>query len=134
MKRQSVCKQNSDRRRGALTVEFALIIPIIFLLFLGSLELTTMNIIRHSASNAAYEAARKAAIPGADPEVAKSEALLVLTALGFANGASVDVTVTEEFSEATITVPTEGNSWGLTRFSGGLTIVKSCKLTREQAL
>ena len=120
-------------RRGNLTVEFALVIPIVFLLFFGAIELTTMNIIRHTASNAAYEAARKAALPGTDIAAAEAEATRLLDVMGLGQGVSVDVEVTSEFSEVTVSVPMAGNSWGLTRLSGGLTIEKSCRLTREEA-
>ena len=122
------------RRSGSVTVETALVVPIIFMIFLGAVELTAMNIIRHTASNAAYEAARKAALPGADVDKAEEIGLGVLTGMGFGNGATAQINLTTESAEAVITVPMAGNSWGLTRFSGGLTIVKSCKLTREQVL
>ena len=48
-----------SRRRGALTVEFAIVAPLIFLLFLGGLELTALNFARQTLGNASYEAARK---------------------------------------------------------------------------
>ena len=104
------------------------------MIFLGAVELTTMNIIRNTASNAAYEAARKAALPGGDVDEAEDLALGVLTGMGFGNGATADVTLTNDKAQAVISVPMSGNSWGLTRFSGGLTIVKSCELSREQSL
>ncbi len=50
------------RRAGAVTVEFAVVAPLIFLLFLGGLELTAMNFVRQTASNASYEAARRAIV------------------------------------------------------------------------
>ncbi|MEQ9410411.1 MAG: TadE/TadG family type IV pilus assembly protein [Fuerstiella sp.] len=120
-------------RHGALTVEFALVVPLLFLLFLGGLELTTMNMIRHSAGNAAYEAARRAALPGGTKKAAKEEALATLEALGAANNTKVDVEITANYAEVTIAVPVAKNSWGLGRFSGNLTIRKTCKLTREQS-
>ena len=138
MRKPSLSNRNSRQKKncrtGVVTVETAFVVPIVFTIFLGAVELTTMNIMRNTASNAAYEAARKAALPGGDLDEAETDALATLTALGFADGADVQINMTADTAEAVISVPMEGNSWGLTRFSGGLTIVKSCKLTREQAL
>ena len=45
-------------RRGAAAVEFAMTVPILFMLLFAALELGRMNMIRQTANNAAYEAAR----------------------------------------------------------------------------
>lgn len=57
---QSWCRH----RGGTAIVEFAVVAPLIFLLFLGGLELTALNFARQTAGNASYEAARKMIIPG----------------------------------------------------------------------
>lgn len=118
-------------RRGALTVEFAIVAPLIFLLFVGSLELTALNFARQTAGNASYEAARKMIIPGGTVAQAQAEGIRVLTALGIGNGATV--TVDDELTEVTVTiaVPAENVSWGLTRFCYGMTLRQSCTLTKE---
>lgn len=121
-------------RLGAVTVEFAVVAPIVFTVFLGGLELTTMNLIRHNAANAAYEGARRAVIPGGTAEAARTEASSLLQVLGVENDVTVDVDMTNQYVEVTVTVPVAKNSWGLSRFTGGFTVTKSCRLTREQAL
>ena len=58
-------KLAARRRTGAAAVEFAIVAPIFFMLVLVSLEFGRLNIIRHTADQAAYEAARHAMVPGA---------------------------------------------------------------------
>jgi Flp pilus assembly protein TadG len=52
-------------RDGVAVVEFALTAPIFFLFVLAAFEFGWMNVLRHTADNAAYEAARAAMVPGA---------------------------------------------------------------------
>jgi Flp pilus assembly protein TadG len=118
-------------RRGALTVEFAIVAPLIFLLFLGGLEMTSLNFVRQTAGNASYEAARKAIIPGGTIAQAQTEGLRLMNSLGVGTGAVVTVTQTPQQVTATISVPAANHSWGLVRFCGGLTLRQSCTLTRE---
>ena len=51
-------RRRSKIRRGATAVEFAITAPIFFLFLLASFEFGWLNVIRHTADNAAYEAAR----------------------------------------------------------------------------
>lgn len=100
-------------------------------MFLGAIELTRLNFIRHTAANAAYEAARKAIVPGNTVLDAQTEALRLLNTLGVGNGASVVVDPTLNRVTVTVTIPINQNSWGLTRFTGGLNVTQSCGLTLE---
>ena len=118
-------------RAGATTVEFAFVVPIIFTMFLGAIELTRMNFIRQTAANAAYEGARKAIVPGNSATDAETEALRLLTTLGVRNGAGVVVASTINRVTVTVTIPINQNSWGLTRFTGGFSVSQSCSLTVE---
>lgn len=112
-------------------VEFAIVVPIILTMFLGAIELTRMNFIRQTAANAAYEGARKAIVPGNAVQDAQTEALRLLNTLGVGNGASVAVTKTLSQVTVTVTIPISQNSWGLTRFTGGINVTQSCGLTLE---
>lgn len=118
-------------RLGATLVEFAIVVPVIFTLFLGAIEMTRLNFIRHSASNAAYEGARKAIVPGSSTSDAQTEAMRLMTTLGIANNVTVNVANTTTQTTVTVTVPVNQNSWGVARFSSGMTIVQSCTLSRE---
>lgn len=127
--RHRVARQRT--RRGATLVEFAIVVPVIFALFLGAIEMTRLNFIRHSASNAAYEGARKAIVPGSSNSDAQAEAMRLMTALGIANNVTVNVANTTTATTVTVTVPVNQNSWGVARFSSGMTITQSCTLSRE---
>lgn len=129
--RARVAKRRTLRRRGATTVEFAIVVPIIFAMFLGTIEMTRLNFIRHSASNAAYEGARKAIVPGASTSDASTEALRLMRAVGVGNGVTANVTSTTDSMTVTVLVPVNQNSWGVAKFSSGMVISQSCTLTRE---
>jgi Flp pilus assembly protein TadG len=124
-------KRRAKQRAGATTVEFAIVVPIIFAMFLGTIEMTRLNFIRHSASNAAYEGARKAIVPGSSTSDASAEALRLMNAVGVGNGVTASVTSTTDTMTVTVTVPVNQNSWGIGKFSTGMIINQSCTLTRE---
>ena len=117
--------------RGAVAVEFAIVLPVIFLLFLGSLELTAVNFARQTCGNASYEAARKMIIPGGTSSDAVTEGLRHMNNQGMGTGASVTTSQNTTSATATVSVPASSVSWGLIRFTGGITIRQSCTLTKE---
>ncbi len=123
--------QTESERRGALTVEFAIVAPLIFLLFLGGLEMTALNFARQTAGNASYEAARKLIIPGGTVAQAQAEGLRQMNLVGLGTGATVTVVDTTSSATATVSVPAANVSWGLVRFCSGLTLRQSCTLTKE---
>ncbi|HQZ68845.1 MAG TPA: TadE/TadG family type IV pilus assembly protein [Planctomycetaceae bacterium] len=132
--KRKICLQQLRRdhdRRGSTTVEFAVVVPVIFLLFLGSLELTALNFARQTAGNASYEAARKLIIPGGTVAQAQAEGLRQMNIVGLGNGASVTIVNTQESVTATVSVPASNVSWGLVRFCSGHVIRQSCALTKE---
>jgi len=118
-------------RQGTLTVEFAIVAPMIFLLFLGGLELTALNFARQTIGNASYEAARKMIIPGGTSAQAQAEGLRLLSIVGMRTGAAVAVTDTTTAVSVTVSVPASTVSWGLIRFSSGYTLRQTCNLTKE---
>ena len=123
--------RNGCGRRGALTVEFAIVAPLIFLLFLGGLELTALNFARQTAGNASYEAARKLIIPGGTVAQAQAEGLRQMNIVGLGTGVTVTIVDSTTSVTATVSVPANNVSWGLVRFSSGYTLRQSCSLTKE---
>jgi Flp pilus assembly protein TadG len=75
-------------RNGQALAEFALVIPIVLLMFMGIFDLGRMIFAYNDISNAAREGARKA-IVNQDPTAIRNEALAATTGL-----APSDVTVT----------------------------------------
>ncbi|QDV22397.1 TadE/TadG family type IV pilus assembly protein [Aureliella helgolandensis] len=125
-------KVRSDKqRRGVTTVEFALVSPIIFMIFLAAIELTRLNFLKHTAANAAYEGARTAIVPGGTPAEAQLEAQRILTQVGAGNGVTVNVVDNADRIVVTVNLPVDQNSWGVGRFTHGLTVSQSCALTKE---
>jgi Flp pilus assembly protein TadG len=113
-------------RRGVAVVEFALTAPIFFLFVLAAFEFGWMNVLRHTADNAAYEAARAAMVPGATAADATAKANSILGAVRTRN-AKVTITpsvITPSTTEVTVDVdvPMGSNSLVLPRFTSQATL------------
>jgi Flp pilus assembly protein TadG len=124
-------------RRGATAVEFALAAPVFFLFLLAAFEFGWLNVIRHTADNAAYEAARTAMVPGATAAEATAKANNLLNIVG-ARSAQITVTpatVTPETDQVTVTIDIPMNKNGLVvpRFTSATTIHSSSTLRTERA-
>ena len=123
-------------RRGATAVEFALVAPIFFLLLIVSFEFARLNVIRHSADNAAYEAARIAMVPGATAAEAVSEASRLMDIAG-ARGTTISVnppTLGPNVTQITVTVdvPMGQNGWITPRLTGATTMRAVSTLKAER--
>lgn len=122
-------------RSGAAAVEFAMTVPILFLLLFSSVELSRMNMIRQTANNAAYEASRKCTVPGATAADGRAAATSILQAVGI-RGATVDVQPdpivnTTPQVTATVTVPYSSNMWVMPVLSKNGSVTMRCQLTRD---
>ncbi len=125
------CRRRLTARSGTALVEFAIVAPLIFLLFLGGLELTALNFARQTAGNASYEAARKMIVPGGTAAQAQAEGLRQMNIVGLGTGVTVTISSTTTSVTATVSVPASSVSWGLMRFSAGYTLRQTCTLTKE---
>jgi Flp pilus assembly protein TadG len=124
-------------RRGATAVEFALTAPVFFLFLLAAIEFGWLNVLRHTADNAAYEAARTAMVPGATNAEAVDKANGLLKIVG-ARNANVTVTpsvFTPETDEVTVTIdiPMSNNGLIVPRFTQNTTLHSSSTLRTERA-
>jgi len=122
-------------RRGAAAVEFALTAPILFLFLFAALELGRMNMIRQTANNAAYEAVRTCAVPGATNAEGVAKATYILESIGVANY-TVTVTPATILDNTTsvtanITVPYSTNMWVAPLFSASGSANASCTMARD---
>ena len=123
-------------RRGAVTVELALVAPMFFMILFASIEFGRMNMLRHAAHNAAYEGARHAVVPGASSADAIGKANDMLAAVG-AYGGSVVVNPTSIDNDTnqvkvTVTLPMNQNGWILPRFTANREIIAESKLRTER--
>jgi Flp pilus assembly protein TadG len=124
-------------RRGATVVEFAIAAPVFFLFLLAAFEFGWMNVVRHTADNAAYEAARTVMVPGATAKEARTEATNLLNIVG-ARDAKITVTpsvLTPDTDQVTvnITIPMNRNGLIVPRFTKGKSIQASSTLRTERA-
>ena len=103
------------KRRGAALVEFAIVFPLVLLIFAGMIEISRVLLLQHSADTASYEGARSAMVPGATVGEATQAARDLLLAAGL-KSATVTVTplvITEATPLITVRVeiPISPNAW-----------------------
>lgn len=127
--------EKHSNRRGAVTVEFALMLPVAMMITLGLVEFSRVNMIRNTAQNAAYEGARQAIIPGGTAASAKAKADSILAIVRTKN-ATVSIspaTITNSTPKITVTIsiPLGDNMWITPKYVTNTTMVKKCTLTRE---
>lgn len=125
------------RRSGATAVEFAITAPVFFLFLLAAFEFGWLNVMRHTADNAAYEAARAAMVPGATAADATAKANTILQIVG-ARGAKVTITpavVATDTKEVTVAVdiPMSRNGLVIPRFTKTTTLHSESTLRTERA-
>lgn len=118
-------------RRGVTCVEFALVAPLIMLFFFASIEMARLNYLIHTAGNAAYEGARELMVVNAGDQDARDAVENLLTATNTGNGAVIDIQEWADRVSVTVRLPVNQNSWGIGRFTSGLTVTESCTLMRE---
>lgn len=135
--KQTERRSVSRSRRGVAAVEFALTAPVFFLFLLAAFEFGWLNVIRHTADNAAYEAARAAVVPGATAADATAKATTLLNIVG-TRGATVSITPatldvsTKEVTVA-IDVPMSRNGLIVPRFTSNTTLHSVSTLRTERA-
>lgn len=122
--------------RGAVTIEFALCAPILFLFFFASLEFSRVQMMRQSVENAVYEGSRRGIVPGATADDCRAAAQLILNTVS-ANDAQIVVTplvIDDDTTEVTVavTVPINSNSWVVPLFFNNQVVAGSMTLRRER--
>lgn len=133
--RQDRRSSNANHRRGATAVEFAITAPVVFLFFFAAFEFCRVAMIRHTADNAVYEAARLAIVPGGTAAEATAEAERVLATVGATDFA---ITVTPNVIEKStpevtvrIRVPLDQNSFVPVKYFAGETVERELTMRRE---
>jgi Flp pilus assembly protein TadG len=97
------------RRRGAATVEFAVVVPILLLFILGIIEIGRLVMVAQVDTNAAREAARYASQGAANTSTIDTYTRNYLTSAGI-NGAAAG-----QDSAVTVTVEAQANgTWAAT--------------------
>ncbi|MFQ5733757.1 MAG: TadE/TadG family type IV pilus assembly protein [Planctomycetaceae bacterium] len=132
-------KQNrlpQTNRRAAVTVETAIIFPVVVLFVFAQIELVRLNNIRNSVYMAAYEGARAGIVPGAKAADCQGAANTILAAVATINGtvSVTPATITDKTEQVTVSVsvPLDDNSWTTPLYAPGKTLAASVTLTREK--
>ncbi len=124
-------------RQGAVAVEFAIVLPIIMIVFLGLIMITQMVFIRDSAQQAAYEGARRGMAIQASTDSCKKTTVEYLEQFGIVDAVvtidPVNLQPGTERVTVNVEVPMKSNSWiGISPLSKSVST--SITLTRKFAL
>ena len=128
-------RRRRNDRTGAVAVEMALTLPLLFFIVFTSIEFSRMNVIQHTVDNAAYEAARRGIVPGATEQDVDDVARSIMRTCG-ARGVEVTVNPSNiqlDSPEITVTVAVEADQNGFLapRFFRGESLIGRSTLTRE---
>jgi Flp pilus assembly protein TadG len=112
-----------------------MVAPIVFLLIFSGIEFARVNTLWHTASNAAYEGARRGMVPGATAQDIEYAATSILNTVA-AKSTTVTVVpavILPDTDQVTvdIDVPLDANAWVIPRFFKNRTVSTSCTLNRE---
>ena len=136
MNRNNRRYKSRTSRRGAVVVEMALCLPLLFFFFLTALEFSRVNMIRQTVENAVYEGSRRGVVPGATADDCRNAAQAVLNSVS-ANDADIDVEPTvlnDDVNEVTVSieVPINSNSWVVPFFFQDRVITSEMTLRKER--
>ena len=124
-----------NTRRGALTVEVAICLPILLMFLFACYEIAHANMLLHATESAAYEAARVGIVPGARRDKIESAAAAILNTVGIQDF-SIKLTpnvITPDTPKVKVevAVPFRRNTVSPQFFIKDPTFRGQCELTRE---
>ena len=128
-------QRSTRRRRGAVAVEMAITVGLVFFFFFAALELCRVSMMRHTVEHALYEGARQGIVPGATATDVQTKAQGVMRTIGIRT-AAIDVTPsvidnsTPEVS-VRIRMPLDQNLFAPAFFFRGLTLDRTFVIQRE---
>lgn len=128
-------KRNANSRLGAALVEFAITVPIVFLLFSAAFDFCRLSMITHTAEQAAYEGARRGSIPKATAALAQQSAEEELERIGLRQAVVTVIPAEIQSTTKEITVqvriPMNSNGWITATVLKDSYITRSCTLSCE---
>jgi Flp pilus assembly protein TadG len=132
------CRSYRKIRLGAATVEFAVVVPVFFILVFGMIEFGRMVMVQQVLTNASREGARQAVLDGATTAEVTSSVTSYLTS-GSISGATIAVSPNPPSNAAfgdpvtvTVSVPFSQVSWlPSPMFLGGKTLTATTVMRRE---
>ena len=131
------CSTHRRKCRGVAAVEFAVCLPVIVLLVIGTMEACSMIFLKQSLSVAAYEGARTAIIPGVTTAQVRTACEQVLDDRHIEGGlvtispSNVDALNPGDFVDVTVSAPSSANSVVPNTFYRGRTITANASMMIE---
>ena len=123
------------RRRGAVTVEMAMTLPVLLLILFGAYEFAKAHFLMHTVQAASYEGARTGMVLGGTADEAIAAAETVVRAAGARNVTVTvepeDLSTDSEFVRVTVVVPLEGNMPFMRFFNRNAELFGETELRRE---
>ncbi len=116
-----VKKKNRNKRAGSMTVEFALVAPIFFVIIFASIEFVRVYMIQSAVENACFEGARSGIVPGGTVAICKTRTEALLNLAGVKDH-TVNVSptainaATDEITVTAIVPLTGQNGFGMSGF------------------
>lgn len=136
-------RRSRQQRRGATSVEFALCLPVVVLVFFAMIDFCRFFFCQYANDQAAYEACRVAIVPGAKIAAVQTRATTYLTNCGI-NGATVTVEPRNAANavqpsidkqtktvSVTITFPFGNAAWITPQFFVNRNVTSTCTLNHE---
>ncbi|MGA2620914.1 MAG: TadE/TadG family type IV pilus assembly protein [Thermoguttaceae bacterium] len=128
-------RHRHNQRKGTAAVEFALVAPLVFLLFFAAFEFARMSMIQDGLDLAACEGARRCIVPGATSQNGIDQANTVLNTLCI-RGATITVTpttITSSTPSVTVEIQAslDSNAWVTPFFFKGAVFDRAFTLNRE---
>lgn len=113
--------RSNTNRKGAVSVEFAMVVPIVLLALLGLIEWGRFEMIRQVTSTATFNAARTGTISGATDIDVETKVNNIL-AVYFITDATTTTTFSEDHVTVNVQVPVGPNAFFLSKFFGSATV------------
>ncbi len=128
-------QRSTRRRRGAVAVEMAVTVGLVFFFFFAALEMCRVSMMRHTVEHALYEGARQGIVPGATVADVQTRAQGVMRTIGIrtavidVNPAVIDNSTPEV--SVRIRMPLDQNLFAPAFFFRGLTLDRTFVIQRE---
>lgn len=138
--RTTAQQRTKPQRRGVAGVEFAIVLPVLIVLTLGTLDLCSLMFLKETVVLAAYEGAREGVNRGQTDADCVSRVVELLDERGVVHGgaaavnitgASFDSAETLEHVTVTVSVPAAGNLLIPSAMFDGMNVSHSVTMRKE---
>ncbi len=135
--RVKISSTRARSRRAAATVEFAVCLPVLFLIVFGSIQAASMLFLRQAAIQAAYEGVKVAVRDGGTDDRVREAAQAVIDGRRL-TGVTIDIQPSDADSldagtivDVTVLIPSDENTLFPFDFFSGRTVSGSAVMVKE---